>query len=76
MAPRLEELSEAFPEVKFVKVNVDENGALARSYGVRGIPTLVLFEEGKPGERITGAVPGQELADTIEGTFSGSAPVS
>ena len=51
--------------VKFVKVNVDENPALASRYGIRGIPTIALFDGGAVRETIVGARPRAELEGMI-----------
>lgn len=40
-----------------LRVNVDENGALAQQYGVRGIPAFIVFKDGQPVERETGIIP-------------------
>ncbi len=47
MAPVLEELAQEIPNVKFRKVNVDEQQALAGQFSVMSIPTLVLFKDGQ-----------------------------
>ncbi len=44
-------------KVKFVKLNVDENPEIARRYGVKSIPTLILFRKGKPVRTMVGASP-------------------
>jgi thioredoxin 1 len=48
------------------KLNVDENPATPSQYGVRGIPTLILFKGGKILEQIVGAVPKTRLVSIIE----------
>ena len=47
LAPVLEEVQKNHPEVKIVKVDVDENPSLAQEYGVMSIPTLVYIKDGK-----------------------------
>jgi thioredoxin 1 len=48
IAPILEEIATQYTsKIKIVKLNVDENNALATKYGVRGIPTLILYKGGK-----------------------------
>ncbi len=47
LAPHLDELSEKNPEVKIVKIDVDEETPLAIKYGVASIPTLILFKDGE-----------------------------
>ncbi|ELY44045.1 thioredoxin [Natronorubrum sulfidifaciens] len=49
------------------KVDVDELQQLAGAYGVRGVPTLVLFADGEQVEQHTGALPADRLRDMIEG---------
>ncbi len=48
LAPLVEELAAAHPEITVCKVNVDENPELAMGYRIASIPTLLLFRDGKP----------------------------
>jgi thioredoxin 1 len=58
IAPSLEEISnEHEADLKIVKLNIDENPAIARDYQVMSIPTLILFEKGLPVKQIVGAKP-------------------
>lgn len=67
LAPRIEELAEDFDgEMKFVKVDVDENQELAGQFGIRSIPTLLLFDEGEKVEQIVGSVPKERIREEIE----------
>jgi len=50
----------------FVRVNVDENAALAARYDVYGIPTFIIFKDGKPVERIVGAVGERPLRNALD----------
>jgi thioredoxin len=60
IAPYLEELADEFEgKVTVAKLDVDQNNASATKYGVRGIPTLILFENGQQKEVIVGADPNQ-----------------
>ncbi|RHO53538.1 thioredoxin [Ruminococcaceae bacterium AM07-15] len=55
LAPMLEELSEKLPEnCEIVKIDVDQNPEAARKFRVMSIPTLILFENGQPTERMVG----------------------
>jgi thioredoxin-like negative regulator of GroEL len=47
-------------------VNVDENEALSKSYGVQGIPTLILFQGGQEIQRIVGFLPKPQLVRQIQ----------
>ena len=67
MAPIVDELTGDFSgRVKVTKLNVDENPATPGQYGVRGIPTLILFKDGKVFDQIVGAVPKARLVGMIE----------
>lgn len=67
LAPILEEVkSELGDKVKIVKVDVDKNQALATTFQVRGVPTLVLFKEGEQVWRQSGLVSKQDLTQLIE----------
>ena len=67
ISPIVEELAKEFVgKVKVTKLNVDENRAIPGQYGVRGIPTLILFKSGKILDQIVGAVPKARLKAMIE----------
>ena len=67
IAPHLEELSrEMSGRVKIVKLNVDENGQTAARYGVRSIPTLIMFRNGEPVNMKVGAGAKSDLKKWIE----------
>ena len=62
VAPVVEELASEYDgTVKFAKVDVDANPVTAGKYGVRSIPTLLIFKDGKPVGQVVGAVPKQVL---------------
>lgn len=67
IAPVFEELSGQYSgKVKFAKVNVDENPKTPANYGVRGIPTLIMFKGGKIVDQIVGAVPRNQLENIVK----------
>jgi len=62
VAPILEELAAEYRgRVKIVKLNTDENPGISSQYGIRSIPTMLIFRNGKQVDRITGALPRQEI---------------
>ena len=67
MAPHLEAVSEELAgKVKVAKINVDENPMAASKYGVRGLPTLLVFKEGKVAATHLGAMSKQAMSDWIK----------
>ncbi|MCX2727301.1 thioredoxin [Thermomicrobium sp. 4228-Ro] len=67
IAPILEEIAEEKTgKLKVAKVNVDENMQVAMQHGISSIPTLILYKNGKPVERMIGAMPKQRLLQQIE----------
>lgn len=63
IAPALEELAEEYAgRVTIAKVNVDDNNDIAGRYGIRSIPTLILFRGGKVVEQFVGARPKADIA--------------
>ena len=66
IAPAIEELAADFDgKAKVVKVNVDEQPKLAQEYGVRSIPTLLFFRDGKVAEQLVGAAQKEALAEKL-----------
>ncbi|WP_427024413.1 thioredoxin [Aureimonas ureilytica] len=65
IAPALEEISEEMGAVDIVKVNIDENPDLAAQFGVRSIPTLMLFKNGEQASVQVGAAPKSKLVAWI-----------
>jgi len=56
LAPTVESVAEKYRgKAKVVKLNVDESANSASSYGIKGIPTLIIFRDGKEAERVVGA---------------------
>ncbi|MBC00446.1 MAG: thioredoxin [Rhodobacteraceae bacterium] len=67
IAPALEEISDEMGEqVTIAKLNIDENQNIAMKYGVRSIPTLIMFKDGEPVSTQIGAAPKNKLADWIK----------
>lgn len=66
IAPLLNEIAEEESErITIGKLNVDEQPALAQKFGIRGIPTLILFKNGREEKRITGVKPKRALLQEI-----------
>jgi thioredoxin 1 len=67
VAPVVDEIAQQYEgQVKVVKLNTDENPAVASQYGIRSIPTLMIFKGGQRVDMVVGAVPKNNLAATIE----------
>ena len=67
IGPVIDDLSKEYAgRVKIAKLNVDENPSTPSQYGVRGIPTLILFKGGKILEQVVGAVPKTRLVSMID----------
>ncbi len=67
IAPALEEISaEMGDRVTIAKINIDENPETPSNYGVRGIPTLMLFKDGEVADTKVGALPKSQLLQWIE----------
>ena len=67
IAPIVEELSDEYGDkVKFVKVNTDESQDTATKYGIMSIPTLMIFKDGEPVERIVGFTQKNNLKKKID----------
>lgn len=66
MGPVIDELANEYTgQVKVTKMNVDENPATPSKYGIRAIPTLILFKGGEVVEQITGAVSKSSIKEMI-----------
>ena len=68
--PVLDELAGDYPDVKFVKLNVDEAPSVAQQFAVMNIPTILAFEGGEVKQRIVGAMPKLKLVEEL-GAFLG-----
>jgi len=65
VAPVLAELSDDYPDVKFLKLNVDDDPGIAQQYEVMSIPTILAFEGGQVRQRIVGALPKGKLIEEL-----------
>ncbi len=66
IAPSVSEIAEEYEGVlRVAKLDVDENPAVPGRYGIVGIPTLMLFKDGKVVERITGALPKERIVAQV-----------
>jgi thioredoxin 1 len=67
VTPMLEELAQELGgKIKITKMNVDENPSTAPLYGIRAIPTLIIFKGGEVVEQITGVVPKDQLKSALD----------
>ena len=67
IAPVIDEIAREYSEsVKVVKVNTDENPSTAASYGIRSIPTLIIFNSGNVVDTIIGAIPKTTVTNRIQ----------
>jgi len=67
IGPVIEELAGSYGEqIKFTKCNVDDNPVTPGKFGIKAIPTLIFFKEGKVVDQITGMVAKSKLEDTIK----------
>jgi thioredoxin 1 len=67
VAPVVDEIAGQYgDQLKVVKVNTDENPGIASQYGIRSIPTLMIFKGGEKVDMVVGAVPKTTLANTLE----------
>ena len=67
IGPILEEIAiEQESKIKILKINIDENPHTPQKYGVRGIPTLMLFKEGKLIDTKVGSLPKSSLDDWLK----------
>ena len=67
VSPIVEELSNEYNgKVKVAKLDVDSNPQTATNYGIRGIPTLLMFKDGSAVDQIVGAVPKTHIAERLD----------
>jgi thioredoxin 1 len=66
VAPVVDEIAQEYKgSIKVVKVNTDENPSTATEYGIRSIPTLMIFKNGQRVDTVIGAVPKSTLSSTL-----------
>jgi thioredoxin 1 len=71
IGPALEEIAEELDgKVTITKLNIDENPDAPARYGVRGIPTMILFKDGAPAATKVGAAPKSQLKGWLEGEIA------
>jgi thioredoxin len=67
LAPTIEAVAEKYgASARVVKVDVDENPAVSQRYGIKGIPTLILFKDGKEEERVVGATSKEAISRMLD----------
>jgi len=67
LGPILDEVASEFTDkVKFVKINTDENLKTAKDYSISGLPSLLVFKDGKALERLVGLMPKSTIISNIE----------
>ena len=70
VAPIVDELAVEYDgRVKVGKVDVDSEQKIAADYGIRSIPTLLIFKNGELAEQVVGAVPKKQLVEKLEGVL-------
>ena len=67
LAPKLEEISDEMGEkIQVLKLKIEENPQAPAEYGVRGIPTMILFKDGQQVENIVGNLPKEQIVEAIQ----------
>ena len=67
IAPLLDEIATEYVDrIKVAKLNIDENPQTPPKFGIRGIPTLILFKGGKPVDQRVGALPKPDLKKMLD----------
>ena len=73
LAPTVDAVAEKYAtSARVVKLNVDENPSVSQRYGIKGIPTLILFKNGKEEERVVGATSKEAISRMIDKHVSGA----
>jgi thioredoxin 1 len=67
LAPTVEAIAEKYANsARVVKLNVDDNPSVSQRFGIKGIPTLILFKNGKEEERVVGATSEQAISRMLD----------
>lgn len=66
LAPLLEEAAQTFVDIKFVKIDAEENGDLSDELGISSVPTLVFFQDGQEADRYEGLLAKKALHDWLK----------
>lgn len=67
LSPLLDDVANEFGDkIKFVKINTDENMKVAKDYSISGLPSVLIFKDGKALERMVGFVPKSTIIGNIE----------
>ena len=66
VSPIVDQIADEQDGLKVMKINIDENPAAPRQYGVMSIPTLLVFKDGEPAKRIVGAKPKGALLSELQ----------
>ena len=67
LSPVVEDLAESMKEVKFTKINIDDNEMLARKYRISSIPCLIVFKGGEEVDRIVGNQTQEVIEEKVKG---------
>jgi thioredoxin 1 len=74
LEPTVDAVAEKYAvNARVVKVNVDDNPSISQRYGIKGIPTLILFKGGKEEERVVGATSKEAISRMIDKHVAGVA---
>lgn len=66
LAKTLEELSEELESIRFVKINVEDCDSASEEYGIRNVPTLIIFKDGELKKKSVGSIPKDKIKQLIE----------
>lgn len=69
LGPVLEKISKSYPDITFIKVNVDDNEQLAVDFGILSIPAVFMLKDGKPVNKFVGSLPESRIVNILEETF-------